>query len=68
MVNNSTTFSANITDTANSQVFIGVYYSNLYTFNGNVDDLRIYNRTLSANEVKELYAWPRRSVGSSLIR
>src|SRR3989338_7110958 len=68
MVNNSTTFSANITDTANSQVFVGVYYSSSYTFNGNVDDVRIYNRALSSNEVKELYAWPRRSIGSSLIR
>jgi len=34
---------------------IGRYYSDIYQFNGLIDDVRIYNRALSAEEIAFLY-------------
>jgi len=41
--------------TNNNPLYIGVYYSALYTFNGSIDEVRIYNRALSAGEVLNNY-------------
>ena len=45
-------------DTSAQNMQIGVYAGSAATqyFNGSVDDVRIYNRVLSAQEVKELYS------------
>ncbi len=36
---------------------IGSFMDNQYSFNGKIDEVRIYNRALSADEVKKLYDW-----------
>jgi uncharacterized protein (TIGR02145 family) len=38
-----------------SPLTVGARYDNNYRFNGYLDDTRIYNRALSATEVKQLY-------------
>ncbi|MFA5092295.1 MAG: LamG domain-containing protein, partial [Candidatus Paceibacterota bacterium] len=35
--------------------YIGSYYSSMYFMKGYLDDVRIYNRGLSANEISEIY-------------
>jgi hypothetical protein len=52
--NNSVAFSTNITDTASSAFYIGVYFSTSFTFNGIIDDVRIYNRAITGTEVAQL--------------
>ena len=37
------------------KTIIGAYYSNVYTFNGNIGPAQIYNRALSANELLHNY-------------
>jgi len=43
-----------ITETGTQNLWIGMFQSTL-NFNGSLDDLRIYNRALSASEVTKLY-------------
>jgi hypothetical protein len=42
---------------ATTKIRIGTYYddTSLYSFNGSIDELRIYNRSLSALELSQLY-------------
>ena len=49
----STAISGNLID-SEDPVRIGQYYNANY-FNGTIDEPRIYNRSLSANEIKEIY-------------
>ena len=39
----------------NTNWTIGTYYNNSNYFNGSIDDVRIYNRALSAGEIQKLY-------------
>ena len=39
----------------NNPLYIGTYYSGAYSFDGYIDEARIYNRVLRANEVLQLY-------------
>jgi len=48
--------SGNITDGGEDIILGGVAASGNSTMNGLLDDLRIYNRALSATEVKQLYS------------
>ena len=41
--------------TYDGSLFIGDYTNNQYSVDGTIDDIRIYNRALSVDEVKELY-------------
>ena len=50
---NSTSNTASITDTANS-LLIGMD-NNFGVFNGTIDEVRIWNRSLSADEVSQMY-------------
>jgi len=43
-------------DFSSSKTIIGGYYSSLYLFDGNVDNVQIWDRPLRANEVADLYA------------
>jgi hypothetical protein len=45
------------TVTSGGNLYFGCYQtcSSTYDFNGSIDEVRLYNRTLSAEEVKELY-------------
>jgi hypothetical protein len=54
-VENSTSIpsSANISNSAN--LFLGRGHSSDWDFNGKIDDVRLYNRALSAGEVGQLY-------------
>jgi len=36
-------------------LFIGNFYNNTYAFNGYIDDVSVFSRALSANEVKALF-------------
>ena len=51
-------FSSNLTGVlaSQNQVFIGKRADNFWYFPGSIDDVRVYNRALSAAEVKQLYA------------
>ena len=44
---------------------IGTGYNNY--FNGLIDDVRIYNRSLSAREANDLYRWGSQSNGGTMI-
>ncbi|GAI24899.1 unnamed protein product, partial [marine sediment metagenome] len=50
----STAFGGNIT-TNNNALFMGRDLT--HCFNGQIDEVRIYNRTLSPKEVHWLYEW-----------
>ena len=54
----SDTYSSNINITANSRNIIGSIGNNpsQYYWNGLIDDVRIYNRALSADEISALYS------------
>jgi hypothetical protein len=41
--------------TSNDDLIIGGYYSTDFLSDSKIDDVRIYNRALSASEVKQLY-------------
>ncbi|MDE1940869.1 MAG: LamG domain-containing protein, partial [Patescibacteria group bacterium] len=43
-------------DPGNANWTLGTYYNNSYWFHGMMDDVRIYSRALSAQEVSSLYA------------
>ena len=43
--------------TSTVDMAIGARYDGVYEFAGEIDEVRIYNRALSANEVKQLYKW-----------
>ncbi len=55
-------------DNSAYDVSIGSWYaaSTAYDFNGVMDDVRIYNRTLSSNEIKDLYNQSKFSVTGSV--
>ncbi len=57
-------------DTQVGNLGIGIYYigkpSPLY-FNGSIDEVRIYNRALSADEIKEHYSLSRRNFKLGLV-
>ena len=38
-----------------SKLFIGEYFNSGYTWSGNIDDVRIYNRALSTAEIQAMY-------------
>jgi prepilin-type N-terminal cleavage/methylation domain-containing protein len=38
-----------------SKLFIGEYYNSGLTWSGNIDDIRLYNRALSAAEIQAMY-------------
>jgi hypothetical protein len=42
-------------DTNDSDLILGGYYSTGNLIDGTLDDVRIYNRALSATEIKQLY-------------
>jgi len=49
---------ATVTNYLNVKIYVGrllTEYASFYHFNGNISDVRIYNRALSAEEVKLLY-------------
>jgi hypothetical protein len=58
IVENSTTIGAVNIKTNASDLAIGAYYSTLYTIHGLIDLVCIYNRALSAQEVKTLHEDP----------
>lgn len=41
--------------TANNDSFIGTLVGSLYLFDGIIDDVRVYDRALTAEEVWQLY-------------
>ncbi|MDD4930998.1 MAG: prepilin-type N-terminal cleavage/methylation domain-containing protein [Candidatus Colwellbacteria bacterium] len=49
------TVATGLTPQAGRSVYIGTRYSLASYFNGTMDDLRIYDRSLSADEIKKLY-------------
>ncbi len=58
-LNSSFSISGNIIHSTSTHVTIGVNepISNLHWFRGAIDDIRIYNRALSATEIQQLYAY-----------
>lgn len=52
---NSTTIATSTLVSGTGDLNIGAYASGSYHFNGAIDDVRIYNRALSAAEIKNLY-------------
>jgi len=51
-----TSAAGNVNNSNNDAVRIGRrYYDGLYPLNGSLDEVRIYNRALSLNEIKQLY-------------
>ena len=46
-------------NTVRTKVYLGAQVGGIQKSNGTLDDIRIYNRALSANEVKQLYAYER---------
>ena len=50
------TDTGSVTDTANHR--IGARQNDTELFNGIIDEVRIYNRVLSAEEIKQLYLYP----------
>jgi hypothetical protein len=40
------------------QYFIGSRFDGLYPFNGLIDEMRVYNRTLSPSEIQVIYQLP----------
>ena len=57
-VNDSAPATLNVSTTINSSsldLSIGAYFYSGYMFNGDVDDVRIYNRALSAEEISQIY-------------
>lgn len=58
VVDNSIDYAGgNLTGDASNPTIIGASYSGSYfnNWNGEIDDVRVYNRALSANEVQQLY-------------
>jgi hypothetical protein len=51
----SSPYTTAILDSGSSQLYMGVYYSTTYSWDGVLDDARVYNRALTANEVKRIY-------------
>lgn len=46
---------ANGTTASTNDILISTYNGSSYPFSGSIDDVRVYNRALSATEVKQLY-------------
>ena len=57
----------NPNDTVSAAVAIGRFggYSPSYRFNGSMDDMRVYNRALSATEITALYQYGQTKINSS---
>lgn len=54
----TTTISENVNSIGtNTPLTIGARNSGSYNWEGDIDEVRIYNRALSADEVKKLYTW-----------
>ncbi len=49
--------SGDISDDSSHNLMIGMVEDTNYEFNGKMDEIRIYNRILSANEIRKLYEW-----------
>ena len=52
-------------DLTSKKVIIGAYQNTSQSFDGNIDEVRIYNKTLSHNEIIELYL--ENSIGSNSV-
>ncbi len=50
-----TTAAGGIIDNDSADVYIGVRSNQQYYFNGTIDDVRIYNKALSDEEIQQLY-------------
>lgn len=55
LVNTATTTNAMLYPTASRVKYIGSYNSSMHFFNGSIDEVRIYNRSLSLAEVGDIY-------------
>ena len=51
-----------------TRIFMGTTYNTQGSFNGSLDDVRIYNRALSAQEVTQLYNSSAKAVGTMSTR
>lgn len=49
-------------------MFFGKRVNDTDYHNGQLDDIRLYNRALSATDIKELYAYPRRGVSAIVFQ
>ena len=57
IINDGTTVTTSIASLDNTglKIYLGQYFNSTASFNGSIDDVRFYNRELSADEITELY-------------
>lgn len=58
----SKTRSGSLSDNSNA-LYIGSYTNSQWFFDGKIDEVRIYNRSLSSKEVRDLYNWAPGPIG-----